>query len=194
MTIETKVRFTHLVKLKSMEKLEAATLAGGCFWCTEAIFKRLKGVSLVIPGYSGGDEENPSYDQVSSGDSGHAEAIQIKFDPQLITYEKLLEVFFKTHDPTTLNKQGNDVGEQYRSEIFYHDEGQKEIAKKLIKKLNEEDYQGKIVTQLSPYKNFFEAEDYHKEYYEKNRSAGYCQVVIDPKIQRLNKEFSKEIK
>ena len=177
-----------------MSKFEIATLAGGCFWCTEAVFKRLKGVQSVLPGYSGGDKDNPSYDKVSSGASDHAEAIQLKFDPQLITYEKLLEVFFKTHDPTTLDRQGNDIGEQYRSEIFYHNEIQKEIAGKLMSKLNKVTYQDKIVTKLSPYKNFSEAEDYHKEYYDKNRSAGYCKVVIDPKIQKLYKEFKNEVK
>ena len=175
--------------------METATLAGGCFWCTEAIFKRLRGVGSVIPGYSGGDPpaggENPTYEQVSSGESGHAESIQIKFDPKVISFEKILEVFFKTHDPTTKNRQGDDVGSQYRSMVFYHDEKQKKTAEGLVKKLNQESYSGKIVTQIIPYKNFFEAEDYHKEYYEKNRSAGYCRAIIDPKIQKFYKEFGE---
>lgn len=174
--------------------METATLAGGCFWCTEAIFRRLKGVESVTSGYSGGNSEHPNYHQVSSGESGHAESIQIKFDPKVISFEKILEVFFKTHDPTTLNKQGNDVGSQYRSIAFYHDEKQKKTAEDLIKKLNSETYSGKIVTELVPYKNFSEAEDYHKAYYEKNRSAGYCRVIIDPKINKLYKLFKEQTK
>jgi len=180
-------------------ELEIATFAGGCFWCTEAIFKRLKGVQGVNPGYSGGDlptgGEKPSYEQVSSGNTGHAESVQIEFDPKVISYEELLEVFFKTHDPTTPNRQGNDVGEQYRSVIFYRDEDQKHNAAEIIKNLTKERlYQNKIVTEVIPFKNFFEAENYHQDYYDKNKSAGYCQVVIDPKITKLYKEFGQKIK
>src|SRR3989338_4007943 len=164
--------------------METATLAGGCFWCTEAIFKRLKGVTSVVSGYTGGNVENPSYEEVCGGDTGHAEAIQITFDPKVVPYEKLLEIFFALHDPTTLNRQGNDAGTQYRSAIFYHDQSQKEAAEKskanAQKKLTD-----KIVTGIVPYTEFYEAENYHKNYYDSNRAQGYCQVVIDPKIKKL---------
>ena len=173
---------------------ETATLAGGCFWCTEAIFKRLKGVLKVTPGYSGGVEKNANYTKVGSENTNHAESIQIEFNQKIISYEKILEVFFKTHDPTSLNRQGNDVGPQYRSEIFYHYETQKKIAKELVDKLNQETYDGKIVTQISPYQDFFEAEDYHQDYYEKNKGNAYCTVVIDPKIQKLSKNFGDLVK
>ncbi|MEX0617201.1 MAG: peptide-methionine (S)-S-oxide reductase MsrA [Candidatus Woykebacteria bacterium] len=174
--------------------METTTLAAGCFWCTEAIFKRLKGVESVVSGYSGGDMENPSYHRVSEGTTGHAEAIQIKFDPKIISYEKLLEVFFKLHDPTSKNQQGADIGTQYRSMVFYHDEGQRKVAEKVKEDLNSKAYQGKIVTEIAPFKNFFPAEGYHQEYYEKNRTAGYCTVVIDPKITKLYKEFGEDVK
>lgn len=166
--------------------METATLGGGCFWCTEAIFKRLKGVNSVVSGYAGGDMENPSYEKVSMGTTGHAEAIQIKFDESIIPYEKILEVFWATHDPTTLNRQGADVGTQYRSVIFYHNEKQKEIAEKLK--------QPSFVTQIIPYGKFYKAEDYQQDYYEKNKTAPYCQIVINPKIQKLLKEFEKDLK
>jgi len=172
-----------------------ATLAGGCFWCTEAIFKRLRGVESVVSGYSGGRVENPSYEQVSSGMSGHAEAVQIKFDPKEISSEQLLDGFFKLHDPTQLNRQGSDVGEQYRSAIFYHDGRQKKTAEAKIASLEKSDvYKSKIVTQIEPFKSFYEAEDYHKDYYDKNRSAGYCQVVIDPKIRKLYQDFGDKVR
>lgn len=172
-----------------------ATLAGGCFWCTEAIFKRLKGVESVTSGYAGGEMDKPSYEAVSSGTTGHAEAIQIKFDPKIITYEKLLEVFFKLHDPTTPNQQGADVGKQYRSEIFYHDENQKNIALEVKEEIEKEDtYQNPIVTEIIPYKNFYKAENYHQNYYENNRMAPYCQIVIDPKIQKLMSDFKEDVK
>lgn len=167
-----------------------ATLAGGCFWCTEAIFKRLKGINEVRPGYSGGNIENPTYEQVCSGSTRHAEAIQIKFDLKIIHYEKLLEVFFKLHDPTTLNQQGADYGPQYRSAIFYHDEKQKQTAEKVKSDIEKSGmYKNKVVTEIIPFKNFYEAENYHKNYYDANRSQPYCQIVIDPKIQKLYKEF-----
>ena len=178
-----------------MENLETATLAAGCFWCTEAIFKRLKGVASVSSGYSGGDMDKPSYEAVSAGITGHAEAIQITFDPKIIPYEKLLEVFFKLHDPTTLNRQGADVGEQYRSVIFYHDENQKNSALKVkgaIEKSNM--YKDPLVTEIIPYKNFYKAEDYHQNFYENNRTYGYCQVIIDPKIKKLMTYFPNEVK
>jgi len=173
--------------------MELSTLAGGCFWCTEAIFKRLKGVSRVTSGYSGGKMENPSYEAVSSGSTGHAEAIQIEFDPAVLSYEKLLEVFFKLHDPTTLNQQGADIGTQYRSVIFYHDENQKEVAEK-IKAAMQKLYKDPIVTEIVPYSNFYSAEGYHQDYYAKNSQAGYCRIVIDPKITKLYKEFKEVTK
>lgn len=161
----------------------------------EAIFQRLKGVSSVLPGYSGGDVKNPTYEQVCDGTTGHAEAIQIAFDPKLIPYEKLLEVFFYTYDPTTLNQQGNDIGPQYRSIVFYHDLTQKEAAEKLIKDLEERKvYARPIVTTIEPFKNFYIAEDYHKNYFEKNKDAQYCTYVIGPKIKKLLDQFGKEVK
>src|SRR3989344_38982 len=182
---------------KTQSLADVATLACGCFWCTEAIFQRLKGVLTVTPGYSGGNPpdggQNPTYEQVCSGNTGHAEAIQIKFDPKVISFEKLLEVFFKLHDPTTLNRQGNDIGTQYRSSIFYHSEEQKKSAEKLKSKMQKL-YRDKIITEIVQYKNFFEAENYHKNYYENYKSQPYCQLVIDPKITKLYKLFPEKIK
>lgn len=160
--------------------LSFATLSGGCFWCTEALFKRLRGVVSVTPGYSGGNPE------LAEGKTGHAEAIQIAFDPKIIPYEKLLDVFWHTHDPTTLNRQGNDVGTQYRSAIFYHDQDQKRIAEK-----------GKLssfVTEIVPFAKFYPAESYNKDYYDRNKNNSYCNFVIDPKIQKLLKDYGKDIK
>lgn len=171
-----------------------AIVAGGCFWCTEAIFKRLKGVKSVIPGYAGGTTQNPTYEQVSSGKTGHAEAIQIEFDPKIISFEKLLQIFLKLHDPTTLNKQGTDTGTQYRSIIFYHDQNQKEKAEKAIKKIEESKiYSSKIVTKIETFTKFYLAEDYHKNYYERNSYQPYCQIIIDPKIQKLYRDFKQEV-
>ncbi len=164
---------------------EIATLGGGCFWCTEAIFKRLKGVVSVISGYAGGKMENPSYQDVSSGTTNHAEAIQIEFEDSIISFEKILEVFFATHDPTTLNRQGADIGTQYRSVIFYHDNKQKEIAEK--------SKQSSFVTQILPFEKFYKAEDYHQNFYERNKDYPYCQIVINPKIQKLLKEFKNDL-
>lgn len=177
-----------------MSNLETATFAGGCFWCTEAVFKRLKGVEEVISGYSGGRIDNPTYEEVSSGDTGHAEAIQIKFDPKIISYEQLVEVFFKLHDPTTLNQQGADVGEQYRSMIFFHNEEQQKIAEKIMDKFEKEKiYEDPIVTEITPFTKFYTAEDYHQDYYEQNRNSNpYCRIVIDPKIQKLYKLSLRE--
>lgn len=175
--------------------MDRATFAGGCFWCTEAIFKRLKGVSSVLPGYSGGSVPNPSYEEVCSGDTGHAEAIQIQFDPKIIPYEKLLEVFFYTHDPTTLNQQGNDYGTEYRSAVFYQNEEQKKITEGYLRKLeNSHEFDNKIVTEIVPFKNFYEAEDYHKNYYDKNGNAPYCNFVISPKIHKLLEKFGDQVK
>lgn len=173
--------------------MDTATLASGCFWCTEAIFKRLNGVESVMSGYTGGDKENPSYEEVSTESTGHAEAIQIKFDPSVIPYEKILEVFWKTHDPTTMNQQGADMGTQYRSAIFYHSEEQRKTAE-ISKKTAQALFDDPIVTEIVPFKNFYEAEGYHQDFYKNNPQNGYCKLVIDPKITKLMKNFKKEIK
>lgn len=175
--------------------IEIATLANGCFWCTEAIFERIRGVESVKSGYSGGTLDNPTYEEVSDGDSGHAEAIQIEFDNEKINFKELLEIFFKTHDPTTLNRQGNDVGTQYLSAIFYHNLDQKKIAEEVIKELEEMNYfSDPIVTEVTEFTNFFPAEDYHQKFYEKNKNYPYCRIVIDPKIKKLLNEFSENLK
>ena len=175
--------------------LEIATLAAGCFWCTEAAFNIIKGVERVEPGYTGGTVANPSYDEVSSGITGHAEAAQIYFDPKIISYKEILEVFFTMHDPTTLNRQGADVGTQYRSAIFYHNQQQKETAEKLIAELSGEGIWDKpIITQVLPLKIFYNAETYHKDYYKKHPKEPYCQAVIAPKIAKLQHRFIDKIK
>ena len=176
-------------------KSEVATFAGGCFWCTEAIFKRLKGVISVIPGYAGGTTENPSYDEVCGGKTGHAESISIEFNQKIIPYKKLLEVFWYTHNPTTLNQQGNDFGTQYRSVIFYHNQKQKTEALKSKEEIERKKlYKNKIVTKIIPFTNFYPAENYHKDYYDKNKDYPYCTFVIAPKLQKLMEEFGKEVK
>ncbi|GAC1414044.1 MAG: peptide-methionine (S)-S-oxide reductase MsrA [Candidatus Doudnabacteria bacterium] len=175
------------------ENLSTATIAGGCFWCTEAVFKRLKGVESVISGYAGDDGSVPSYNKVSMGNTPYAEAIQIQFDPTVISFEKILEVFWATHNPTTLNRQGNDVGTQYRSAIFYHDQSQKEAAEQSIKE-HSKDFSDPIVTSLESFTKFYSAEEYHLDYYEKNPNNPYCQLVIDPKIQKLLKTFKENLK
>ncbi len=176
-------------------KTEIATLANGCFWCSEAIFSRLKGVKSVLPGYSGGKVENPSYDDVCTGRTGHAEAAQIEFDPTVISFEKLLDVFWHTHDPTTLNRQGNDVGTQYRSAIFYHNDEQRKIAENSKRGLDDRGiYKDPIVTEIMPFKKFYVAENYHKKYYEQHQDAPYCRYVIDPKIHKLLNQYGKDIK
>lgn len=175
--------------------MSLATLAGGCFWCTEAVFRRLKGVSAVVSGYSGGVRKNPSYEQVTTGATGHAEAIQVEFDPSLLPYEKLLNIFFHLHDPTTLNRQGADEGTQYRSAIFYHDEKQKETAERVRDEIAESgEFHDPIVTEIVPLETFYPAEEYHQNYYENNKNQGYCSYVIGPKIHKLLKEYSKEVK
>lgn len=177
-------------------KFEAATLAGGCFWCTEAIFKRLKGVQSVTSGYSGGDMDNPNYEDVSRGGTGHAEAVQIKFDPKIISFEKLLDIFWATHDPTTLNRQGADVGTQYRSLIFYHGDEQKRVAEKSKAVAQKKGlFKDNIATEIVPFKKFYTAEDYHQNYYDiyKNTNS-YCSLVIDPKIQKLLTKFNSKVK
>jgi len=175
--------------------MQTATFAGGCFWCIEAIFKKLKGVENVVSGYSGGKMENPNYDKVSMGTTGHAEAIQITFDPKVISYPTLLDVFWHLHDPTTLNRQGGDVGTQYRSVIFYHSDEQKKHAMDSKAALEKEEvYHDPIVTQIVPFEKFFKAEDYHQDYYTTNTTNPYCRIVIDPKITKLYKEFKPLLK
>lgn len=169
---------------------QLVTFASGCFWCTEAVFKRLKGVISVAPGYAGGTTENPNYEQVSSETTGHAESIQIEFDPSSISYDQLLDVFFATHDPTTPNRQGEDVGSQYRSAVFYHDENQRKTAEQKMKELEKSGKLDRpIVTQILPFISFYPAENYHRDYYEKHQDTPYCRVVIDPKIQKLYRDF-----
>ena len=179
----------------SEHKLEKATLGGGCFWCTEAVFLEIEGVVSVVSGYSGGYVENPSYQQVSTGRSGHAEVIQVTFDPEVISYREILEIFFTMHDPTSLNRQGADVGTQYRSVIFYHSEEQRRVAEEFIKEMNETNiFNLAIVTQLEPFEKFYEAEDYHKNYYNRNKNQGYSRYVIEPKLKKVEKEFKERIK
>lgn len=177
------------------KKLETATFANGCFWCTEAVFQQLKGVDKVKSGYSGGHVKNPTYEQVCNKDTGHAESLQIQYDPSKISYDELLEVFWKTHDPTTLNRQGNDIGPQYRSIVFYHDEIQKEKAEKYKKALNESGiFNSPIVTAIEPSTVFYPAEDYHTNYYNGHKSQSYCYFVIKPKLEKLHKLFADKLK
>jgi peptide-methionine (S)-S-oxide reductase len=177
------------------QTLENAYFGSGCFWCTEAIFKNLKGVISVVSGYGGGSVENPSYEAVCSGRTGHAECAKIEFEPKTIPYEKLAEIFFLTHDPTTLNRQGNDVGEQYRSVIFYLTQEQKSSAEKVKTELEKESvYPSMIVTRIEPFKNFFPAENYHQNYFENNPAAPYCQAIINPKVARFRQKFSAWLK
>ena len=177
------------------DKLGSATFASGCFWCTEAIFQRVNGVAAVTSGYTGGHIKNPSYREVSNGTTGHAEAVLISYDPSVISYTELLEIFFTTHDPTTLNRQGADVGTQYRSAIFYHNEEQRTIAAGVIEKLNtSEAWDDPVVTELAPAGEFYPAEDYHQEYFNNNRTAPYCNFVIVPKLEKLKKVFSDKLK
>jgi peptide-methionine (S)-S-oxide reductase len=183
------------MEAQNSNKYQIATFGMGCFWCTEAIFQELKGVIKVTPGYAGGYKENPTYEEVCEGNTGHTEVAQIVFDPNLISYAELLEVFFKVHDPTTLNRQGNDVGYQYRSVIFYHNDEQKKLAEYYKQKLNEEKvYENPIVTAIEPFTNFYPAEDYHKNYYKLNSSKPYCQFVIKPKLEKFEKIFRDKLK
>lgn len=176
-------------------KRETATLAGGCFWCLEAVFDELKGVDSVESGYSGGHVPNPSYRAVCTGTTGHAEAVQIVYDPQVISYEDVLKVFFSIHDPTTLNRQGADVGPQYRSAIFYHDEAQKAAAEKVIREITEAGiWDRPIVTEISPLKDFYRAEDYHQEYFANNPYQPYCMAVVAPKVLKFRKHFVDMLK
>lgn len=169
-----------------MKKLEMAVLGGGCFWCTEAIFKRVKGVKAVIPGYTGGNVMDPSYHQVCAGNTGHAEVVRISYDPVIITFEDLLTVFWHAHDPTTLNRQGNDIGSQYRSIILYADESQREQAEASLKAMDASGvYRQPIVTEIKPLEKFYPAEDYHHDYFAQNPNQPYCQAVIAPKVQHF---------
>lgn len=175
--------------------LETATFGSGCFWCTEAIFERVKGVSKVVSGYSGGSVDNPTYKEVCNGTTGHAECTQITFDPAVISYDELLEIFWKMHDPTTLNRQGNDVGTQYRSVIFYHNDRQKQKAEYYKNKLTKEKIWDKpIVTEITKFEKFYPAEDYHQEYYDNNPNQGYCAYVITPKVEKFEKIFKDKLK
>ncbi len=183
------------------ENKEVAVFGGGCFWCTEAVFKMLKGVESVSPGYAGGTIINPTYEQVSRGLTGHIECIKIEFDPKEISYKELLTVFFGSHDPTTLNRQGNDIGTQYRSVIFYTTQEQKEIAENFVKELNEsppEQAENKgdqpIVTEVAPLDVFYVAENYHQDYYERNKEVAYCQIVINPKLEKVQHSFAELLK
>lgn len=177
------------------KNLTTATFASGCFWCTEAIFERVKGVYSIESGYTGGTIENPTYEQVCSGNTNHAEAIQLMYDSSEITYDELLEIFWKTHDPTTLNKQGADTGTQYRSAIFYHNEEQKRKAEFYKDELNKAGlWKDPIVTEIVPFKKFYKAENYHQDYYENNPNQGYCAYVITPKVEKFEKIFKDKLK
>ena len=178
-----------------MTREEVATLAGGCFWCLEAIFKQVRGVQRVISGYTGGKKINPTYEEVCSDKTGHAEAVDITFFPDVISYREILEIFFSVHDPTTLNRQGNDVGTQYRSAIFYHNEAQKIIAEQVIKDINDSNiWEKPIVTELKPYEKFYSAEDYHRDYFERHPEQAYCQAIIAPKVVKFRKKWEKKLK
>ena len=182
-------------KSPSGVKTDTATFATGCFWCTEAVFQELKGVLKVTSGYSGGEVANPTYEEVCAGTTGHAECLQVVYDPSVISFDELLEVFFQSHDPTTLNRQGNDVGTQYRSAIFYHDEEQKTKAEHYKAELDRNGaYDNPIVTEIVPFKAFYPAEDYHQNYYNSNGSQPYCYLVIRPKLEKFEKAFKDKLR
>ena len=176
-------------------KLEVATLAGGCFWCIEGVFREVNGVDNVISGYTGGTTVNPTYDEVYTGKTGHAESVQVSFNPSKISYREILEIFFSVHDPTTLNRQGADIGTQYRSAIFYSDDRQKAIAEQFIQELNKTKFwSDPIVTEVAPLRAFYVAEDYHQEYFSRHSEQAYCQMVITPKISKLRNQWTKYLK
>lgn len=180
---------------RTSKDTQVATLGGGCFWCLEPLYADLQGVKDVVVGYSGGSVPDPSYEQVCTGRTGHAEVVQVTFDPETVSFREILEVFFAIHDPTTPNRQGADVGPQYRSAIFYHDDDQRRVAEEVIQELEEEDIWGKpIVTEVSPIKEFYEAEEYHQEYYQKNPNQGYCRVVIAPKVSKFRQKYQSKLK
>ncbi|HWJ89462.1 MAG TPA: peptide-methionine (S)-S-oxide reductase MsrA [Flavisolibacter sp.] len=187
---------SSLINARNSEKTDTATFATGCFWCTEAIFDELNGVLRVTSGYSGGEVPNPTYKQVCTGETGHAECVQVVYEPEKISYDELLEVFFEVHDPTSLNRQGADVGTQYRSAIFYHNAEQKQKAEYYKNELNKEGaYNKPIVTEIVPFTKFYPAEDYHQQYYENNKNTNpYCAVVIRPKLEKFEKVFGKKLK
>jgi peptide-methionine (S)-S-oxide reductase len=172
---------------------EVATLGGGCFWCTEAVYSDLKGVEKVESGYSGGDVPNPSYEDVCTGDTGHAEVVQLTFDPRVISYQDILEIFFSIHDPTTLNRQGADSGTQYRSVVLYHNQDQKKVAEEVIEE-SRKNFSQPIVTQLVPFKAFYKAEDYHQEYFMNNPNQPYCRAVVGPKVAKFRKHYPDKLK
>jgi peptide-methionine (S)-S-oxide reductase len=175
--------------------LELATLGGGCFWCLDAVYAQLQGVQKVVSGYAGGSVPNPTYEQVCSGNTGHAEVAQIAFDPGLVSFREILEIFFTIHDPTTLNRQGADVGSQYRSVIFYHDEEQRRVAEALIDELDGAHiWPDPIVTEVTPFRIWYEGEDYHQDYYKYNSQQPYCQVVISPKVAKFRKKYANKLK
>jgi len=179
----------------SQNRFEKATLAGGCFWCLEAVYVELRGVEKVVSGYAGGHVEDPTYREVGGGRTGHAEVVQITFDPEIVSYQKLLEVFFTIHDPTTLNRQGADVGPQYRSAIFYHDEVQKATAQQVVQQVTTAGiWSNPIVTEIAPLDAFYPAEDYHQDYYKRNPYQGYCQVVIAPTVAKFRKQYFEALK
>ncbi len=171
-----------------------ATLGGGCYWCLDAFYRRVKGIESVMSGYSGGHVDDPTAERVYEGDTGHAEVVQLKFDPAVVTYRELLEIFFVMHDPTTLNRQGPDVGDEYRSVIFYHDDEQKRTAEETAKGFAADLWTDPIVTQIVLFEKFWPADESMQDFYEKNRGAGYCQVIIDPKIQKLRQKFAAKLK
>jgi peptide-methionine (S)-S-oxide reductase len=176
-------------------KTETATLAGGCFWCLEAVYDQLKGVEDVVSGYAGGSRPNPTYEQVCSGTTGHAEVVQVKFDPSVVSFRDLLGIFFAIHDPTTLNRQGGDIGTQYRSAIFYHSPEQKTIAEEVIRDLTGQKlWADPIVTEVTPLSEFYPAEGYHQEYYERNPNQGYCQAVVGPKVAKFRSKYFEKLK
>jgi len=180
---------------QNKSNMEIATFGSGCFWCTEAIFQQLNGVESAVSGYSGGTVKNPTYKEVCTGNTGHAEVIQVTYNPEIITFTELLEVFWQTHDPTTLNRQGADVGTQYRSAIFYHDQEQKKLAEEYKKKLDDANiFKNPIVTEITEFKVFYKAEDYHQEYYDNNKAQPYCNFVITPKIEKFKKVFKEKLK
>lgn len=181
--------------MTTTKEFSVATFAGGCFWCTEAVFKRINGVEKVISGYTGGAIKNPAYREICTGRTGHAEGVQISYNADLVSYEELLEIFFATHDPTTLNQQGNDRGTQYRSAIFYNDLEQKKKAEDFIALLERENiFENKIVTEIAPLDVFYNAENYHQDYYDFNKEQPYCQIIIDPKLKKLEKYYQHKLK
>jgi peptide-methionine (S)-S-oxide reductase len=183
------------IQMNNENKMDTATFGAGCFWCVEAVFQQIKGVEKVVSGYSGGKVKNPTYKEICSGLTGHAEVIQVYYDSSVVSFGELLEVFWATHDPTTLNRQGADVGTQYRSAVFYHNENQREIAEKYKQKLNDAKvYDNPIVTEISPIINFYKAEDYHQNYFNDNSQQPYCQYVIQPKLDKFKKVFAEKLK